>query len=345
MSKILRRILQMRKIRKPVICIIVLALSILLSGCMKMHIDIIWNEDNSAVLAVTVGVDPSALSEFDFTEDEIREMLKESLEDEMDEDDDYTIEDFSDDDYVGVIVTTKLDDITKNTDDSIEHLKFTFETVSGTKTYTVQGDFMDSDILGDEADEIDVDVRITIVMPGKLVSHNATESRGNKLTWIQEDPNVAVSIYARSEVGGFPWLWIVIGAVVLIAGGAVAVLLVLKKKKASPQAGQYGSSPTAYGAPPQSYAPPGQQPYSPQYQQPPPPPPAYEPPAPPPPSAYEPPTPPPPPAYEPPAPPQPPAYEPPAPPPAPAALMFCTQCGAQLPEGTKFCPSCGTPIA
>lgn len=24
--------------------------------------------------------------------------------------------------------------------------------------------------------------------------------------------------------------------------------------------------------------------------------------------------------------------------------MFCTKCGAELPEGTKFCPACGTPV-
>ena len=24
--------------------------------------------------------------------------------------------------------------------------------------------------------------------------------------------------------------------------------------------------------------------------------------------------------------------------------MFCTKCGAQLPEGTKFCPACGMPV-
>ena len=25
--------------------------------------------------------------------------------------------------------------------------------------------------------------------------------------------------------------------------------------------------------------------------------------------------------------------------------MFCTKCGAELPEGTRFCPACGTPAA
>ena len=359
----------MKKLRKPVICVIVLVMAVLLSGCMKMHIDIIWNEDNSASLSMTIGVATYALSMMDLTEEDMQQQLRESLEEDTEVSDDYTIENYSDSEYTGIVATIKIDDITKSDEDSIEHLKFTFEESGGTKIYTVIGDFMDSDIMGNEAEEFEIDTRITIVMPGRLVSHNATESSGNRLTWIQEDSNVAVSIYARSEVGGgMPWLWIVIGAVVLVAGGVVAILLVLKKKKPAPQAGPYGdAATTAYGAPAQGYTP-GQQPYAQQYQQPPP----YEPPqpaAPPPAPTYEPPPQPAPPIYEtpppPPPPPAPPAYEPPAPdtvpvqqpaappPPQPAAPepapvstpKFCMQCGAPLPAGTKFCPSCGAPTA
>jgi len=391
---------QMKRLRIPVICVMVIVLSVLLSGCMKMHIDIVWNEDNSASLSMTVGVATYALSMMDMSEEEMQTQLRESFEEDM-AGEDYTIKDFSDSEYTGITITVKIDDITKNTEDNLDHLKFTFDDTGGTKTYTVTGDFMDSDVMGDEADEFDVDSRITIVMPGRLRSHNATERSGNRLTWIQEDPNVAVQIYARSEGGGgLLWLWITIGAVVLVAGGVVAVLLVLKKKKASPQAGPYGSGPPAYGAHAQGYAH-GQQPYAQQYQpqQPPPqqyqpqqpqqpayvPPPAapvqpqqpaYVPPPAPPAPVYEQPTPqqpayvPPPAAPEPPVQPQQPAYvplpaapeppvqpqqpayvpppaapEPPPPPPPPAApaARFCKNCGNALPEGTKFCPSCGTP--
>jgi len=340
---------------------------------MKMHIDIVWKEDNSAELSMTIGVAKYALTMMDLTEEEMQQQLRESMEEDTEVGDEYTIEDFSDSEHTGIKVTMKIDDITKNTEDLLEHLTFTFDDSDGTKTYTVTGDFMDSDIMGNDADELEVDARITIVMPGRLRSHNATESSGNKLTWIQEDPNVAVSIYARSEgSGGMLWLWLVIGGVVLVGGGVVAVLLVLKKKKPSQQASPYGGGTTApYGAQTQNYAPVQQQYHQPQqsapppaYQPPPPPPqpayeppppqpayepplpappPAYEPPPPPPPPAYEPPPPPPPPAYEPPPPP-PPTYEPPPPPPPPVTTRkFCTGCGGALPEGTKFCPSCGTP--
>ena len=370
----------MKKLRKPIICVLVLVLSIMLSGCMKMHIDIIWNEDNSAELTMTIGVATYALSMMDLTEEEMQQQLRESIEEDTEiDDDEYIIEDFSDSEYTGIKVTMKIDDITKNSEDSIEHLTFTFEDVGGTKTYTVIGDFMDSDIMGNEADEFEIDSRITIVMPGRLRSHNATERSGNRLTWIQEDPNVAVSIYARSEGGGgLLWLWFVIGGVVLVGGGAVAVLFVLKKKKSSSQASTYGGGTTpSYGTPPQNYAPVQQQyqqpqqpvpqpayqpqppappapPPQPTYEPPPAPPSAYEPPPPPPeppppppppPPTYEPP--PPPPQPEPPQPPPPPAYEPPPPPtpPAPATTpKFCMNCGGALTEGTKFCPSCGTSI-
>jgi len=346
----------MKKLRKPVaLCAIVLILSILLSGCMKMHIDIVWKADNSATLSMTIGVAKFALSMMDTTEEEMQKELRESFESEM-ADEDFTIKDFSDSEHTGIIITINIDDITRNSQEPLEYLRFTFEEIDGTKTYTVIGDYMDFDILGSDVDEYDVDSRITIEMPGRLRSHNATERRGNRLTWIQEDPDVAVSIYARSEGGGgLLWLWLLIGGVVLLGGGAVAVLFVLKNKKSKTQAGQYGGQTTAYGTPAQGYGQ-MQQPYSQQYQpqppphaptyeQPPPPPPVYEPP-PPPPSP-----PPPPPVYEPPPPPPappppPPVYEPPPPPPpAPvASTKFCTGCGSALSEGTRFCSSCGTSV-
>lgn len=49
------------------------------------------------------------------------------------------------------------------------------------------------------------------------------------------------------------------------------------------------------------------------------------------------------------APPTYPTLEPPRPPtpaaPAPPAGLFCTQCGASLRPGAKFCPACGNPVA
>jgi len=240
-------------------------LAVLLSGCMKMHIDIIWNEDNSASIAMTVGVTTSALSMLDLTESEMQQQLRESIEDEADDDDEYTIEDFSDSEYSGIIATVKLDDITNNSEDSLEYLSFSFEESGGKKTYTVIGDFMDSDVLGEDGiDEFSVDTQISIVMPGTIVSHNATEQDGNRLTWIQNNPNVAVSIYARSEAGGgLLWLWIALGGIVVLAGIAVVIVLVfIKKKEGSPDpsAGQYNTQGYAsvqqpYGA--QQYQPPG----------------------------------------------------------------------------------------
>ena len=388
----------MNRFKIPMICIIVIMLAVLLSGCMKMHIDIIWNEDNSASIAMTVGVTTSTLSMLDMTESEMQQQLRESIEEEADDDDEYTIEDFSDEDYSGIIATVKIDDITNNSEDSLEYLSFSFEESGGKKTYTVIGDFMDSDVLGDEGmDEFSVDTQISIVMPGTIVSHNATEKDGNRLTWTQDNPNFAVSIYARSEAdGGLLWLWIALGGIVVLAGIAVVIILVLRKNKTGSQdlpAGQYGAQGYAppgyapvqqpYGAqqyqPPydaQQYQPPGmppavppdtsqveppiaeippQQATSPVYGAPEPEPvpvePIVEPPGAPGPEpgpvsvsvSVEP-------AVEPPGAPESepvpvePAVEPPGAPEPEPATRLCTQCNATLPEGTKFCGSCGTPV-
>jgi len=369
----------MKKIRKPLILVIVLVLSILLSGCMKMHVGIIWNEDNSASLSMTVGVATYALSMMDMTEEDMQKQLRESFEEEAD-DEEYEIKDFSDSEYTGVIVTLKIDDITKTTEDSLEHLDFTYREEGGTKIYQVRGTFMDSDIFGDDdMSEFEIDTRIVITMPGRIVDHNATERSGNKLTWIQEDPDVSAVVFARSvSGGGMLWLWLVIGGVVLLGGGAVA-FFILRKKKASPQAGPYGNM-NPYGAPPQGFAP-GQQPYAQQYQQPPqqpqpgvpyqqpiapqqepvqyqPPPPApvyeapppdpapYQPPvAPPAPEPYQPPPPPPPPApvYEAP-PPEPAPYQPPVAPPAPAPEPPPPPPPPAPAPVARFCSNCGTAI-
>ena len=86
----------MKKMKRPVICVIVLVLSMLLSGCMKMHIDIVWNRDNSAKVSMTIGVATYTLSMMDLTEEEMQQQLRESIEEDAGLDDDYTIEDFSD---------------------------------------------------------------------------------------------------------------------------------------------------------------------------------------------------------------------------------------------------------
>ena len=336
----------MRKLKRIAILALILAAALILSGCMKMHINIVWNEDNSATVSLTYGIQKSAIEMMGSSEDEIRESLRESMAD----DDGFTFRDYSDSEYVGVIGTLILDDITKDSTESIDSLRFRCEVDGKKKTYSVSGRFDGSDLageddLGDSGISLDsIDMQIVIEMPGKVTSHNATEAKGNVLSWTL-DAAGSTSIQAESTVGGggstLLWILLIVLVVILIGIGA-AIMILSKKKKAAgqgdPQAfgGQppYGQAPVSqpyqapgayqqpqgtqappsYGSPvpqqqyaPPAYTPPEQQQYAPPQQQP---------------QQYA-----------------PPAY---APPPVPAqGAPRCPQCGAEIPPGSRFCPVCG----
>ena len=222
----------MRKYRKIIICALVLAMVMLLSGCIKMHIDIVWNEDNTGTLSMTMGVSTPMVSMMGSPE-EIREQLRESM---VGVDDDFRIRDLDDDDYTGIIATRRIDDVTKNDAEAVEQISFKYSESGGKKTYTVSGEYDSSDSMGDMGDmeEMgmsmgDFDMKMSITMPGRIVSHNATQQVGNKLIWDLTEATV-MDIRATSEVsgGGFLnilfWVLFILSILVLIFSAAVVVL-------------------------------------------------------------------------------------------------------------------------
>ena len=223
----------MQKLKKPaMLCAALLMMASLLCGCMKMHIDVVWRDDNSASMTLTVGMSKSAMELMEISESELRDQLKESMAEEGD----FSFENFSDNEYVGIKATLEVDDITKNSTDSIDTLNFKCVDAGGGngKTYTVSGNLDSSDITGDnsELEGIELDMKMSIVMPGKIISHNATEQNGNKLTWVLTEADT-VSIQATSETtesgSSSTWLWIAIGAIVLVV--VVVVALMLSRKR------------------------------------------------------------------------------------------------------------------
>jgi len=225
------------KYKKPGIIVILLAMIFLLSGCMKMHINIIWNEDNTGLVEMTMGIDSSMLSMMGASEDDIRSELSGSMSEEG-----FTISDYSDDKYVGIIATMQIDDVTKGVGDSAGDLSFRFSEDGGVKTYTVSGRIDNSDMMGDASgmeemgmsmDDIDMDIKFTITMPGKIVSHNATEQKGNTLIW--DITSGSASIQATSEAGGSDFMsilmWILFGVGIVMFLGAVLIIIMKAGKK------------------------------------------------------------------------------------------------------------------
>ena len=232
----------MIKRKKLILCVLIFVMVFLLSGCMKMHIDIVWKEDNSGSISMTTGVALSALGMFEMSVEDIHAQLRESAPVEGDE---VTVVNFEDDEYAGIIITQQIDDMTSNDSEEVEQLKFDFSQQGGTKIYTVSGEFDGASALGDTsgAESMgvsleDYDMKISIVMPGRITSHNATDKSGNKLTWDLTGGDVT-SINAVSEVGGgggivdiLMWVLFVLSSLVLV--GAV-VLIIMKSQNKAPR--------------------------------------------------------------------------------------------------------------
>jgi len=232
----------MRKLKKAALLAMLLILAILLSGCIKMHIDVIWNEDNSGTIDMTVGVMSSALSMMGMTDSDIREQFRGSLEGE---EADYRFRDYGDSQYVGVVASLDVDNITEDGTEATGELDFICVEDGGKRTYTVSGGFDTSEILGGMGDmegmgisPDDMDLRISIVMPGRIVTHNATSREGNRLIWDLTDSSVKTVEAASESSGGgavgimriLLWALFILSLLVLVAVVVVIVIRVSSKK-------------------------------------------------------------------------------------------------------------------
>ena len=219
----------MRKYKKLVFCVLFLVMAMLLSGCMKIHYDIVWNEDNSGTMVITYGMEKSVMEENGLSEDDVRNDMKDIFEGESD----IKIADYSDDTYIGITAKMEIDDLTKTTNEILDTLKFRYSEEGRTKKYTVTGDFSDDSMseMGMEMDSLDC--KLSLVMPGKITSHNATEQKGNTLTW--DLTSGKAKIEAASEISGgggiidiLMWVLLIFGILML---AAVVLLIIVKKRR------------------------------------------------------------------------------------------------------------------
>jgi len=219
----------MRKHKKPVFCVLFLAMVMLISGCMKMHYDIVWNADNSGTLIITYGMEKSAMADSGQSEDDVRSQMMEDFEGKSD----VKIANYSDDEYTGIIATMEIDDLTETTNEILETLDFNYTEEGRTKTYTVSGNFSGNDSQDDTGMQMgNNELKLSIVMPGNIISHNATEQEGNKLIWDMTDGNTKIEATSEITGGGgggiiniLMWVLFVIGILIL----AAAVLLIIVK--------------------------------------------------------------------------------------------------------------------
>ena len=230
----------MMKLKRLVLCAMIPAIMLLLSGCLRMHIDIVWNDDNSATMDMTIAMESSAASMMGDPED-MRDQTAESM---LDESIDFVVKDYDEDGYIGIVASAKIDNVTANSSDTLDTLKFSYSEAGKTKTYTLSGDFEGAGAMGDmgdmedmglSTDDLEYDMKMSVVMPGTIISHNATEKQGNKLIWDLAGADI-VKISAVSEVSssaGFLTilLWVLFVLFLLIFAAAVFVLVMQQQKK------------------------------------------------------------------------------------------------------------------
>ena len=310
--------------KKAMLLVLLLVAAILLSGCLKMQVDIVWNEDNTGTMTMTQSILKGSASIFGMSDDDILNQMKDSYT----EDEDFTsIETFSDDDYVGIIMTMEIEDVTDNSqDDSFtSQLRFRSEGEGNKRTYSVSGSISGDEFTGEAGMEElgvstdDIEMKMSITMPGTIVSHNAHEQKGNKLTWDLTASDF-VKIEAESKAGGgfmtiLMWILFVLG--LLLLAGAVILIIMQKSKGSNNAAKDANNAPGAYNAPgtynaPDAYNAPGT------YNAPD----AYNAPG-----AYNAPD-----SY---------GYAP----PQQATTVQCNRCGSVQPAGTQFCGVCGNAIS
>ena len=199
----------MKKVRALIVAAMLLVLTFLLSGCVQMHIDVVWSEDNSGVVYTNVGFDESLITSLGLSADEVLEGIKESLEEDADE---FTVEDYySEDGYIGVVAIIDIDDLTLTPTGATEELTFICSEEDGKKVYLFSGEYNGADLL-ELAEGLeytaysieDMDMKMSITMPGEITYHNADERVGDKLIWdiatYSVVPIMAVSEVASQEV-------------------------------------------------------------------------------------------------------------------------------------------------
>ena len=197
------------------------------------------NADGSGTLIVEIGMDEEAQSFF--------------LQDGNDPFDDQDMSDFPDarqreerrGDMDFWIVEADVDDIAAETGNVLALDNSLLETFSVTITdtlVTVSGTASGEDF-GDAGGEFDpavmedsISANVKITMPGAIASHNATSQNGNELTWKIPLFGGPLQINAESDPRGTPAsaggglsMWLIIGALALLA---VAAFFFLRKKSA-----------------------------------------------------------------------------------------------------------------
>lgn len=228
------------------------ALTVLLSACIKLDMDVAIHSNDTVSGSIITGVSKEAIQLFPGGETELRNQIREGLQQE-DVPDGVTVKDYTDDRFVGV--TLGFEDVT------LEEFAGTTEGQTGDLQISHEGDrFILNATLpltgeGLGAGDLGAfagtgEIRVAVTFPGRVLSHNGqldgttvswTGTLGQDLVMRAESEDSGAESVAGGD-GGSTWLWIALG--VLVVAGLVGFFLYRRSRTAAPAAAAAGSHDT-----------------------------------------------------------------------------------------------------
>lgn len=246
------------KNRKFYIMLVILAATLLLSGCIKMRVDVEVNPDETGTIAVGVGMTQEFFEFSGETSEEAMEDMKDEIA--LADEEDVEVESFTEGDYEWVQAIVEFEDLDE-LEDLVEEMEmfenFSLTTSGGAlgTTYDFEGEFLPlTEFMGNESGEdmgdmgdfgmdmgdiFDMEFRMTL--PGAVQDTNGEEQDDGSITWeLTGDDDLEIFATTSKSIlggltGGANIGYILGGALLLLCCGGivviVAVVLILRARK------------------------------------------------------------------------------------------------------------------
>jgi hypothetical protein len=214
------------------------AMALLLSGCLKLDQALTLNEDDTVDGEIVFAVNRSFLDLAGISADEFLEQTTEG-DSPVPEGVEFETEPYEDDEYIGSRFTFEGAPLSAFENGAADELSITREGDTFVVSGSLDASSEDLDPTGTPgAEEIldSFDVRISVTFPGE-VEEATGEIDGNTVTWtpsLGETTEISArgSAIASGEIGNPALIWIVIGALVVLA--VVVIAVVAGRKKGAP---------------------------------------------------------------------------------------------------------------
>jgi len=229
--------------KKLLLVLMIVGVALAAAACraeMNVFLDI--NEDQSAAMTVEFGLDDELTALLESSGGTTDDLLGEM--DFADEGGEAFVRTEDDMTYTGVKMEfDSIADMKKalseenGGDGMFNQFSFVMDESSAELTASITAPEEDSGDLPIAPEDLTEDLfsaNLIVGMPGNVVEHNADKVLPDgRLSWSLPLLGGSVDVHARSELGGsaIPWLWIILGIVLVLGIIAVIVAVVLGKKQ------------------------------------------------------------------------------------------------------------------